>query len=194
MLPMKRAQKVMESAVVKKGKVESIPVDPPNELVHESLPCLVTFPIVGDGRCFFRSVVQWQRDPLREGSYDASGCPVEKQMAREEQQMADDLRLRVVAFAMEHEFGEMAEHPGGPEGWANAMGQWNNWVDEVIVAATSAMLQQPILVLSWDPERQRMFFTIYLEEFKNKPVIPQFFNGVDHYELIDEQWLQDIFV
>ena len=50
------------------------------------------------------------------------------------------------------------------------------------------------MVLSWNPERQKMFFTIYLEEFANKPVIPLFFNDVDHYELIDEQWLQDISV
>ena len=172
MLPMKRALMVMDAAVKKKGKMEAIPIHPPYDLIYESLPCLDTFPIIGDGRCFFRSVVQWQRDPLREVFYGASGRPVRKKLRRQEEQMADDLRVRAMAFAVavEHGFAEFAEHPKGLEGWAHEMGQWNVWVDEVIVAATSSMLQQPILVLSWNPERQEMFFTIYLEEFPNKPV------------------------
>lgn len=100
----------------------------------------------------------------------------------------------MVAFAVRHDLNEHAEPTA--EGWKDEMSRRTAWADEVAIASCSAMLQQPILILSWNAERGHLYCNFYLEEFqrRGKKCIPLYFNGRDHYALIDEVWLQDCFL
>ena len=115
---------------------EPIPVHPPFELVEGALPCLKTFPIAGDGRCFFRSIVQWQEDPMRTRRYDPTARPTtaanHSKVGKSGRDKADALRARAVHFAMEHDMAEYGEDPEGPEGWAANMQKPDVWADHYL--------------------------------------------------------------
>ena len=172
----------------------AIPLYPKYDLVYEEVQQLITFAIIGDGRCFFRSIIQWQEDPHRAAAYYNTGEHADPELAAAETKKADKLREDVVAFAVRHDLNEHAEPTA--EGWKDEMSRRTAWADEVAIASCSAMLQQPILILSWNAERGHLYCNFYLEEFqrRGKKCIPLYFNGRDHYELIDEVWLQDCFL
>jgi hypothetical protein len=167
-----------------------IPVKNPDEIIGGNLPCLVVHPIVGDGRCFWRAVAQWHDDPLREGAYDDEGEPREPGRAQQEQEDADRLRKQVVQFAEDTGLAAFAE--GGAAAWTQVMSAPETWADQVAVVSCAAFLRRCILVLAWNPQEQVLYAEKYLEacESVTRKVIPVFYNGINHYELLDEVWLQ----
>ena len=144
----------------------AIPLYPKYDLVYEEVQQLVTFPIIGDGRCFFRSIIQWEEDPHRAAAYYNTGEHADPELAATETKKADKLREDVMAFAVRHDLNEHAEPTA--EGWKDEMSRRTAWADEVAIASCSAMLQQPILILSWNAERGHLYCNFYLEEFQRR--------------------------
>ena len=124
------------------------------------------------------------------GGYDGAGKPMEPMRAQQEQDDADRLRKQVVEFAGDTGLASYAE--GGKAAWSQAMLAPQTWADEVAVASCAAFLRRCIMVLAWNPEKQMLYAEKYLEvcESVTNKVIPIFYNGRNHYELLDEVWLQ----
>ena len=148
------------------------------------------FPILGDGRCFWRSVVQWLDDLTRAKSYNESGELEDPEVATRETAEADKLKHNVLDFAQRTGINEYAEP--SPKKWIN-MRKARSWADEVCIAACAAYLRRCIVVPAFYPDLGQIYVHKYCdncESVQNK-CIPVFYNGVDHYELVCEVWLQD---
>ena len=105
-----------------------------HELVDEGPPELVTFPMVADGRCFFRSISEWLEDPLRNHAYYQNGKHADPGAAAQETMKADNLRQEVVSFAVRTGISDLAEPDA--ETWERELRALQAWADQVAIAAT----------------------------------------------------------
>ena len=173
----------------------AIPLYPKYDLVYEEVQKLITFPIIGNGRCFFRSIIQWQEDPHRAAAYYNTGKHADPELAAAETKKADKIREDVVAFAVRHDLNEHAEPTA--EGWKDEMSRRTAWADEVAIASQlQCNAATTLFNFVLECGKGHLYCNFYLEEFqrRGKKFTPLYFNGRDHYELIDKVWLQDCFL
>ena len=70
-----------------------------------------------------------------------------------------------------------------------SMSEDGTWADEIGILATSHILGRAILVISLNENTGKLYHTLYGQEEPNQKVIPVFYNGINHYELVDAWWL-----
>ena len=166
-----------------------IPVHEPDEMIGGDLPCIQVHPIVADGRFFWRSVVQRFEDSQRQAGYRSwTGAPLNAVEAPTETAEADRLRKQVMEFAADTCIAAYAE--GGEYAWVRSMSEPGTRADQFAVAVCAAFLKRCVLILAWNPEKLRR------QNLGSSRVgAPEgdsicFNNGRNHYELLDEVWLQ----
>lgn len=71
-----------------------------------------------------------------------------------------------------------------------SMRRSGTWADAPIISALAKALKRSILVIAFNPGLGDLYEQVYNSE-AGTPVIPVFYDGNKHYELVDENWLRE---
>ena len=104
----------------------------------------------------------------------------------EEYQHASDLRARVVQeMRGDPEAYNLGLAIEEDDNYLESMAKSGTWADERVHLAMARVLKQDVLCISWNPIQQKYYYMV-TNEFPESKIIPVLYNGVNHYDLLEE--------
>ncbi|CAE7729941.1 unnamed protein product, partial [Symbiodinium pilosum] len=65
------------------------------------------------------------------------------------------------------------------------MAESGTWADERVHLAAARVLLQDVLCISWNPNQHKFYYTV-TDKFPDSFIVPVLYNGVNHYDLLEE--------
>mmetsp|Transcript_124814 Transcript_124814/g.226532 ORF Transcript_124814/g.226532 Transcript_124814/m.226532 type:complete len:374 (-) Transcript_124814:91-1212(-) len=154
----------------------------------------------GDGRCLYRCAWRSLNPYTATLDRDELGEPLDKAERDLEVAGADALRLQVVELmkCRRQELRDFLalESMEDVDRYIGMQAKPSTWAGEVELYYMSRVLTKHITVVAMNSRTKRLYLVEYAPQDLNLPeatVLWMFYDGVCHYEVIQQQWLQDTY-